>query len=47
MNILLLAAVQTLFSSPAADTDLPRSFDLEPVEPFERQPIYPCWASSR
>lgn len=41
MNILLLAAVQTLFSSPAADHDLPREFDLERTEPVERQPIYP------
>jgi hypothetical protein len=41
MNILLLAAVQTLFSAPAGDADLPRSFALEVAEPFERQPVYP------
>ena len=41
MNILVLAAVQALFSNPASDTDLPRSFDPELAEPRERQPIYP------
>lgn len=41
MNVLLLAAVQTLFSSPATDTDLPRSLDLEVLAPRERQPVYP------
>jgi len=41
MNSLLLALAQTLFPGPAPDTDLPRSFDLERVEPMERQPIYP------
>jgi hypothetical protein len=41
MNVLLLAAVQTLFSSPASDPDLPRSLDLEVLAPRERQPVYP------
>ncbi|HEV3029300.1 MAG TPA: hypothetical protein VG457_17100, partial [Planctomycetota bacterium] len=41
MNILVLAAVQALFASPAPEEDLPRSFDPDRREPMERQPIYP------
>jgi hypothetical protein len=41
MNALLLALAQTLLAGPAPDADLPRSFDLERMEPMERQPIYP------
>ncbi|MBV8879478.1 MAG: hypothetical protein JO332_05930 [Planctomycetaceae bacterium] len=36
-----LAAAQALLSAPPGEGDLPRSFDPERVEPFERQPIYP------
>jgi hypothetical protein len=41
MNVLILAALQSLFSGPPADGDLPRSLDLEITEPREKQPIYP------
>jgi hypothetical protein len=41
MNALILAAVQALLSAPPGETDLPRSFDPEWMEPRERQPIYP------
>src|SRR6516162_4152314 len=41
MNDLILAAVQALLSAPPGETDLPRSFDPEWMEPRERQPIYP------
>lgn len=41
MNILVLAAVQAMFSSPTPEADLPRFGDLDRVEPMERQPIYP------
>lgn len=40
MNILVLAAVQALWSPPAPDTDLPRSFDPEVREPQQQEP-YP------
>lgn len=41
MNILIMAALQALLSPPPADTDLPRTLDLEFSEPRERQPVYP------
>ncbi|HZE97997.1 MAG TPA: hypothetical protein VE981_13290 [Planctomycetota bacterium] len=41
MNVLLLMAVQTLWSGPVADAELPRSLDQEFKEPRERQPVYP------
>jgi len=41
MNALLLALAQTLLAGPAPDADLPRSLDLDRVEPLEKQPIYP------
>src|SRR5579862_1674769 len=41
MNMFVLAAVQALFSSPASDAELPRSFDPDLVEPAQREPIYP------
>ena len=41
MNALLLALAQTLLAGPAPDADLPRSFDLDRVEPLEKQPVYP------
>lgn len=41
MNVLLLALAQSLLSTPPADSELPRSFDPERVEPMEHQPVYP------
>lgn len=41
MNILILATLQTLLAGPGADRDLPRTLDLDYMEPRERQPIYP------
>jgi hypothetical protein len=41
MNVLLLAAVQSLLSHPYPESDLPRTLDLEFTAPREAQPVYP------